>query len=505
MALLLAQQCKGNSADVFALAVRSNFPVVRKGSTVCLDRLFYRVAVLRCVLCLAQRLRDFCQKPPGISQIRRTHALARVHHRLHGGNARLTPLAVVQTVQHRVLGVCTGLLFLGGLLGTAKQKRIPLLHHLVVVRQNLAVAGALIKGVGHQNGGIAPARRHTEHGGHVAGAAGGRRNVRHASIRVLVQAAFCQPFFHHWVAIHQGQTGLDEHSHVPRPAGTLPGGAVGGDIAEVALLAPHTVFHQLIHIGIAARKAAGDRHLRIDGVGSKLCAGQVDVRFHLCVPEAHDGKAGLVVVLALFADEFQHLRRATLLVAVPVLKVLLRKVAVLVQCFAAQQLDFLPGMGGQLHLHIASHILPKVQHSLAVGGAQQPARKGFLLPDGHGVHAGDGQGVRLGLYAMPTGKIPFQPGIVHFALLQIILANRAALGGLHVVIRNADRLAVHFQLEQDSQFAAEQVTVTIHAGGAAVPAVAQCNEQLVFPLTDKCCHIVGLCPKVLICGKAAGG
>ena len=505
MALLLAQQRKGNGADVFALAVRSDFPIVSKGGAVRLYRLFCRVAVLHCVLCLAQRLRDFRQKPPGISQIRRTHAFARVHHGLHGGNARLTPLAVVQTVQHRVLGVCTGLLFLGGLLGTAKQKRIPLLHHLVVVRQNLAVAGALIKGVGHQNGGIAPARRHTEHGGHVAGAAGGRRNVCHASIRVLVQAAFCQPFFHHWVAIHQGQTGLDEHSHVPRPAGTLPGGAVGGDIAEVALLAPHTVFHQLVHIGVAARKVAGDRHLRIDGVGSKLCAGQVDVRFHLCVPEAHDGKAGLVVVLALFADEFQHLRRATLLVAVPVLKVLLRKVAVLVQCFAAQQLDFLPGMGGQLHLHIASHILPKVQHSLAVGGAQQPARKGFLLPDGHGVHTGDGQGVRLGLYAMPAGKLPFQPGIVHFALLQIILANRAALGGLHVVIRNADRLAVHFQLEQDSQFAAEQVTVTIHAGGAAVPAVAQCNEQLVFPLTDKCCHIVGLCPKVLVCGKAAGG
>ena len=505
LALRFVQQPECNGTDIFTLPVGCDFSMICKGCTIGKAGFFRCVTVLRCVLCLAQRLCNFCQKPPGISQIRRTHAFARVHHRLHGSNARLTPLAVVQTVQHRVLGVCPGLLFLGGLLCTAKQECIPLLHHLVVVRKNLAVAGALIKGVGHQNGGIAPARRHTEHGGHVAGAAGGRRNVRHASIRVLVQAAFCQPFFHHRVAVHQGQAGLDEHPHIASPASALAGGAVGGDIAEVALLAPHTVFHQLIHIGIAARKAAGDRHLRIDGVGSKLCAGQVDVRFHLCVPEAHDGKAGLVVVLALFANEFQQLRRAALLVAVPVLKVLLRKVAVLVQCFAAQQLDFLPGVGGQLHLHIASHVLAKVQHGLAVGGAQQPARKGFLLPDGHGVHTGDGQGVRLGLYAMPAGKLLFQPGIVHFALLQIILANRAALGGLHVVIRNADRLAVHFQLEQDSQFAAEQVTVTIHAGGAAVPAVAQCNEQLVFPLTDKCCHIVGLCAQMLVCGKAAGG
>ena len=255
----------------------------------------------------------------------------------------------------------------------------------------------------------------------------------------------------------------------------------------------------------AAPKAAGDRHLRIDGVGSKLCAGQVDVRFHLCVPEAHNGKAGLVVVLALFADEFQQLRRAALLVAGTVLEVFLGEVAVFVQRFAAGQLDLLPGAGGQRHLHIAGDILPKVQHGLAVGGAQQPARKGFLLPDGHGVHTGDGQGVRLGLYAMPAGKLPFQPGIVHFALLQIVLADRTALGGLHVVIRNADRLAVHFQLEQDSHFFPEQVTVSIHAGGTAVPAVAQCDKQLIFTVTDKRSHIVGLCPKVLVCGKAAGG
>ena len=85
------------------------------------------------------------------------------------------------------------------------------------------------------------------------------------------------------------------------------------------------------------------------------------------------------------------------------------------------------------------------------------------------------------------------------------MANRAALGGLHVVIRNADRLAVHFQLEQDSHFFPEQVTVSIHAGGTAIPAVAQCDEQLIFTVTDKRSHIVGLCPKVLVCGKAAGG
>ena len=505
LALSFIQQTECNGTDIFTLPVGCDFSMICKGCMIGKAGFFRCVTVLRCVLCLAQRLCNFCQKPPGISQIRRTHAFAGVHHRLHGGNARLTPFAVVQTIQNGVFGVLAGLLLLGGLLGTTQQERIPLLHHLVVVCQNLAVAGTLIKSVGHQNGCIAPARRHTEHGGHITGAAGGRGNVCHAPIQVLVQAAFCQPFFHHRVAIHQGQTGFNERPHVARPAGTLTGRTVGGDIAEVALLAPHTVLHQLTHIRIAAPKTAGHRHLRIDGTGGKLCAGQVDVRFHLCVPEAHDGKAGLVVVFALFADQFQHLLRAALFVAVPILKVLLGEVAVLVQRFAAEQTDLLTFVGSQLHFYIACHILPEIQNRFSIGCAEQPAREGFLFPDGHGVHANEGERVGRSPHAVPTGQFSFQPGIVHFALLQIVLADRTALGGLHVVIRNADRLAVHFQLEQDSHFFPEQVTVSIHAGGTAVPAVAQCDEQFIFTVTDKRSHIVGLCAQMLVCGKAAGG
>ena len=504
LALSFIQQTECHGTDIFTLAVRSNFPVIGKGGAIGKAGFFRCVTVLRCLFRFAQHNGDFCQQSAGVRKVGRTHAFAGVHHRLHGGNARLTPFAVVQTVQNGVFGVLAGLLLLGGLLGTPQQERIPLLHHLVVVCQDLAVAGTLIKSVGHQNGSIAPARRHTEHGGHITGAAGGRSNVCHASIRVLVQAAFCQPFFHHRVAIHQGQTGFNEHPHVARPAGTLTGRTVGGDIAEVALLAPHAVLHQLTHIRIAAPKTAGHRHLRIDGMGGKLCAGQVDVRFYFCVPEPHDGKTGLIVVFALFADEFQQLRRAALFVAVPVLKVLLGEVAVLVQRFAAEQTDLLAFVGSQLHFYIACHIPPEIQNRFSIGCAEQPARKGFLLPDGHGVHANEGERVGCSPHAVPAGQFSFQPGIVHFALLQIVLADGAALGCFHGIIRNADRLAIHFQLEQDSQFLAEQVAVTIHAGGAAVPAIAQCDEQLVFPLTDKRCHIVGLCPKVLVCGKAAG-
>ena len=88
LALLLAQQRKGNGTDVFTLPVGCDFPVIRKGCTIGKAGFFCRVTVLHCVLCLAQSLCNFCQKPPGISQICRTHAFAGVHHRLHGGNAR---------------------------------------------------------------------------------------------------------------------------------------------------------------------------------------------------------------------------------------------------------------------------------------------------------------------------------------------------------------------------------------------------------------------------------
>ena len=51
--------------------------MIRKGGMIGKAGFFRCVTVLRCVLYLAQCLCNFCQKPPGISQIRRTHAFAR--------------------------------------------------------------------------------------------------------------------------------------------------------------------------------------------------------------------------------------------------------------------------------------------------------------------------------------------------------------------------------------------------------------------------------------------
>ena len=498
------QQSELDGAHILALPVPGDLPILHEEITVRQRCLFCRVAIPCGIFCLSQDLCDLSQQPAGVGQISGSHALARALHGLHRADARLTPLAVIQSVQHRIFGVCAAALLLCGLLRTAQQETVPFLHHLVVVRQNPAVSGAFVKSIRHKNRGIAPARRHAEHRGHEAGDTIRRRNVCHAAIRVLIQAALRQPFLHHRIAVHQGQSGLDENAHISRPAGALTGRTVGGNIAEVSLLAPYTVFYQLIHIGIAAFKGSGDRHLRIDGVSGKLCAGQVDSGLHLCVAEAHNGKARFVVVHALFADKLQKLRCAALLMAVAVLEILLRKVAVLIQCFAAQQPDSLSCVGGQLHLHISGQILPEVQHGFPARGADHFAVKSFLLPDGHRIHAGDGQGVRLCFYAVPAGKCTFQPGIVHFSLLHIVLADGAALGGLHAAVRDADRSAIHLQLEQNCHLAAEQIPVTANACGAAVPAIAQGKEQFIFTLLHKVRHIVGLCAQMLIRSKAAG-
>ena len=215
-------------------------------------------------------------------------------------------------------------------------------------------------------------------------------------------------------------------------------------------------------------------------MGGKHGIGQIGVGFDLGVAKAHDRKVGLEVVLALFADKFQHLGSAALLVAGALLEIFLGKVAVFVQRFAAGQLDLLPCAGGQRHLHITGDILPKVQHGLAVGRLQQLAGEGFMFQNRHSIHAGDGQVVAVGAHAVPAGQLAFEPCVIDLALLHIVLADRPALRCLHRAVRNADGLAVHLQLKQHAQRIAEQVAVTVNAACAAVPAVAKGNQQLVF-------------------------
>ena len=240
-------------------------------------------------------------------------------------------------------------------------------------------------------------------------------------------------------------------------------------------------------------------------MGGKHSIGQIGVSFDLGIAEAHDRKVGLEVVFSLFADKLQHLGGAALLVAVAILEVFLGKVAVFVQRFAAGQLDLLPGAGGQRHLHITGDILPKVQHSLAVGRLQQLAGEGFVFQNRHGVHTDDGQIITVGAHTVPAGQAAFEPCVIDLALLHIVLADRPALRCLHRAVRNANGLAVHLQLKQHAQRITEQVAVTVHTARAAVPAVTKGNQQLIFAVAQILRYIVGLRRKMLVAGKAAGG
>ena len=152
-------------------------------------------------------------------------------------------------------------------------------------------------------------------------------------------------------------------------------------------------------------------------MGGEHRPGQVCIRLYFGILKAHDGEAGLPVVYPFLADQFQHLGGAALFVAAAVLEVLLGEVAVFIQRFTTGQQDFLPRMSGKGHLHIAGNVLAEIQHGFSVGGGEQPPGKRLPLPDGNRIHAGDGQGIAVGLYFVPAGKEPFQPGVIHFALL----------------------------------------------------------------------------------------
>ena len=83
---------------ILALAVRLDNAVLGKRRAVGFYSINSGVAVVGGIVRLAQCIRYFRQQAPGVGQIRRTHALARVHHRLHGSDTRLAPFAVVHAV-----------------------------------------------------------------------------------------------------------------------------------------------------------------------------------------------------------------------------------------------------------------------------------------------------------------------------------------------------------------------------------------------------------------------
>ena len=97
-AFFLTQQGKGNGADILTLAVRVDHAVLGKRCTVGFHCVGGSIAVVGSIVRLAQFISYFCQQAPRVGQICRSHALARIHHCLHGGDARLAPFAVVHAV-----------------------------------------------------------------------------------------------------------------------------------------------------------------------------------------------------------------------------------------------------------------------------------------------------------------------------------------------------------------------------------------------------------------------
>ena len=189
--------------------------------------------------------------------------------------------------------------------------------------------------------------------------------------------------------------------------------------------------------------------------------------------------------------------------ALAVLEVLLREIAVLVEGLAAAERDRLPCVGAQRKAHEACEILPEIEHRLAVRRGEKLPFKMLVLADRDAVRAGEvRRAVVADLHAVPVGDL-LAPSIIHLALLHVVFAQRAGLAGLPAAVRAEDGPAVGLQLQPERDVLAVDVAVAVHAGAAAVPAVAEEGDQLILPLAQEAGDVVRLDVQDLVIAAAA--
>ena len=249
----------------------------------------------------------------------------------------------------------------------------PCLHHGQMLLQQLFVAVGFVQLPGDDAGGIAPG------GGDTGGMLHGHGNdtTDNAVFLSLINGHIAQPLFHELLNIEVDGGGAAEHLGVAGPAQTLVTlGAVGGDVQIVGLLTPDDVVIQLVDLFVAAAVRTGALHIGIDGDGGEVCQihsfegilGQPDVA------EALEAVAGLEHIGFTTAD-IGHFASGVAVVGVV-------EVAVGIQHFAVVQHDAAAPGGGDGNLHIAGHILAKVDDLLALGGDDQfHGSQMFLLGD----------------------------------------------------------------------------------------------------------------------------
>ena len=393
------------------------------------------------------------------------HALAVVH-------IGLAPLTKMEALVHQILVIRVQKIVRPGLLGTFFAVAHPAAHHVVILFQNRFVAVGFIQRPWDKNTGVAPAGRALQQVGDHAALVVHGGNVLHKPILPLGKTALAQPFAQDRQAVREIHRCRGEDARVARPARTLTGGAVGGNVAEVGAHAPETVQKKTVHIGVSAGKEPGLRHLGIDGDGGKFRVPEIHFRLDFRVAEAENGEGWLVEVLSVLADAGDFLWDAAF-VAVARIKVLLGKIPVFVQGLAMPECNRLPGLRVNAQLGIAREILTKVDQRVAVWRGEELSHKTLLLQNGYALGRREVSVVKFAHgHTVPAADL-FHPGVICFALLEIVFPRGSLLAGLPALIRAEDDLTVHLQLAEQGQIGAVVIAQTVDAHAAAIPAVAQ--------------------------------
>ena len=390
-----------------------------------------------------------------------------------------------------------------GLLSALFHEAEPAAHHVIVLFEDRFIPVRLVQRPGNKDAGVAPAGRALEHvGDHAPGIVDGR-DVAHQSVLPLLETALAQPLAQDGRAVGQKHRRRGENARVARPARALARGAVGRDVAEIRAHAPQAVEEKAVHIGAAAFEKAGPRHLGIDGDGRELRLGKVGVRLDLRIAEAEDRKVRLVDVFSVPADVDELLRNAVF-VAVAGIKILLGKVAVFVQRLAVPERELLPRLRADADLRIAGEILAEVDHPLAVRRGEETAGKALLLEDRHALGRGKVFIAEVAHGdAVPVADL-LASGVIGLALLQIVFAHRPALAGLPALVAYKDRSAADLKLAEQGEIRAVIVAQPVDADAAAIPAVAERDDDLVPAHAQEVRDVIGLHRESLFIGARPG-
>ena len=375
-----------------------------------------------------------------------------------------------------------------------------LLHHGVEFFQDRQVPPGHVLRPGHQHAGVAPpVHRHGGHGGREAVPLDGHR-VGDAAAGQLLGLHVQHPLLQEAAHVEVVAGGGGEHGDVAGPAHALvPLGAVGGDIHKVGLGAPADVGLELVEHLIGAGEAAVVVQVGVEGGGGDVDVLRVNA-LHAHIAEAHVGEPGGVGLRPVHAGVLDAGLGGAEKGGV--------QGAVRVENLGVADHNLLALPAPDVQPDHTGEILAEVVDQAVIHLGAGDGGKFLVDGDRRAVGRPDGGGNPQALYhcVPPAGGLG--GGVVHLAVVQVGLPERALLGDLPGGVGADDLLCsvliCNPQLQQQGLPVGGDPVFPGEHKGAHRPAAGHHRRQgVVRPETAG--HVVGLVLQIGLVGGKAGG